>query len=76
MTRRAAGRGAARLAHALAAIGRGLRWYATSLLGEHDYARYVSHVERVHPGAVPVSEAVYWRVRYADLDARPGARCC
>jgi uncharacterized short protein YbdD (DUF466 family) len=56
--------------------GRAVRWYTTTLLGDHDYARYVAHVERVHPGATPLSEAAYWRERHAEQDAHPGARCC
>ena len=65
-----------RLVHALARTGRAVRWYTTSLLGDHDYARYVAHVARVHPGTDPGTEAAYWRARHADQDAHPGARCC
>jgi uncharacterized short protein YbdD (DUF466 family) len=65
-----------RLAHALVRAARGVRWYAASLLGDHDYDRYVAHVERVHPGTDPGTVAQYWRTRHADQDAHPGARCC
>ena len=64
------------LTHALVRAGRALRWYTTSLLGDHDYDRYVAHLARVHPGTTPVSEAAYWRERHAEEDAHPGARCC
>ena len=71
------GRGALpRLVQALVRAGRGVRWYVASLLGEQDYARYVAHVERVHPGTDPGSVAQYWRARHAEQDAHPGARCC
>ncbi|AEE44527.1 YbdD/YjiX family protein [Cellulomonas fimi] len=64
------------LAHAVVRAGRAVRWYTTTLLGDHDYARYVAHVARTHPGSEPVSEAAYWRARHAEQDASPGARCC
>jgi uncharacterized short protein YbdD (DUF466 family) len=65
-----------RLLAVLARAGRAVRWYATTLLGDHDYARYVAHVQRVHPGTDPGTEAAYWRARHAEQDAHPGARCC
>ncbi|MGY4644890.1 YbdD/YjiX family protein [Cellulomonas sp. URHB0016] len=74
-----AGRGRAlarRLARPPARAGRAVHWYVTALLGDQDYARYVAHVERLHPGSTPVSEATYWRERHAEQDAHPGARCC
>jgi uncharacterized short protein YbdD (DUF466 family) len=67
---------ARRVLDALARAGRAVRWYTGSLLGDHDYARYVAHVGRVHPGTDPGSEAAYWRARHAEQDAHPGARCC
>jgi uncharacterized short protein YbdD (DUF466 family) len=67
---------AGRALHALVRTGRTVRWYAGALLGDHDYARYVAHVQRVHPGTDPGSEAAYWRARHAEQDANPGARCC
>ncbi|WP_221776664.1 YbdD/YjiX family protein [Rhodococcus aetherivorans] len=45
-------------------------------MGDHDYARYVAHLERLHPGAEIPTEREYWRTRYAAADANPGARCC
>jgi uncharacterized short protein YbdD (DUF466 family) len=63
----------------LAVVRRGWRalaWYVTGVLGESDYARYVAHLRRVHPDAAVPSVREYWRVRYAEQDANPGARCC
>ncbi|GIG19348.1 hypothetical protein Cch01nite_00720 [Cellulomonas chitinilytica] len=69
-------RGAAGVGRALVRTVAGVRWYTATLLGDRDYARYVEHLARVHPGADPVSEREYWRVRHAEQDAHPGARCC
>ena len=55
---------------------RAVSWYVTTLLGDRDYARYVEHLARAHPGRPAVSEREYWRSRFAEQDARPGARCC
>ncbi|WP_456787309.1 YbdD/YjiX family protein [Cellulomonas sp. P5_C5] len=65
-----------RVLHPILRAGRAVRWYTAALLGEQDYARYVAHVARVHPGTDPGSEAAYWRARHAEQDAHPGARCC
>jgi len=53
---------------------RGVRWYVTTLLGDHDYERYVAHLARVHPEATPESLREYWRSRHAGAAAQ--ARCC
>ncbi|MEE3852805.1 YbdD/YjiX family protein [Gordonia sp. LSe1-13] len=53
-----------------------VRWYVGSLMGDHDYRRYVEHMARTHPREPVLSESAYWRGRYADQDRRPGARCC
>ncbi|HEY5877358.1 MAG TPA: YbdD/YjiX family protein, partial [Nakamurella sp.] len=45
-------------------------------LGDTAYARYVEHLGRHHPDAPVPSEREYWRQRYAEQDANPGARCC
>ncbi|AMY19742.1 YbdD/YjiX family protein [Rhodococcoides kroppenstedtii] len=55
---------------------RGVHWWITSVMGDHDYARYVDHLQRRHPGAPVPSEREYWRRRHAEADANPGARCC
>lgn len=62
---RAAGRGLA-----------GVRWYVTTIMGDRDYERYVAHLTRRHPDAPVPSEKEYWRRRWAEQDADPGARCC
>ncbi|WP_078292875.1 YbdD/YjiX family protein [Mycobacterium sp. D16R24] len=54
----------------------GLVWWFTSLMGDHDYQRYVEHLRRRHPGHAVPTEAEFWRARYADADANPSARCC
>ena len=51
-------------------------WWVTSVMGDHDYERYVAHMQRVHPGAEVPSERQFWRDRHAAADANPGARCC
>ncbi|GAB2463663.1 YbdD/YjiX family protein [Xylanimonas ulmi] len=55
---------------------RALAWYVKGVLGESDYQRYVAHLRRHHPSAPVPSVSEYWRARYADQDANPGARCC
>jgi uncharacterized short protein YbdD (DUF466 family) len=47
-----------------------------SVLGDTAYARYVEHLRRTHPGEPVPTEREYWRQRYAEQDAHPGARCC
>ncbi|ANS26847.1 uncharacterized short protein YbdD (DUF466 family) [Rhodococcus percolatus] len=51
-------------------------WWTGSLMGDHDYSRYVEHLRRNHPDAEVPTEREYWKARYADADANPGARCC
>lgn len=53
-----------------------LRWYFGELMGDHDYKKYVAHLQAHHPGQQVPSEREYWRARYAEQDANPGARCC
>ena len=60
----------------LAGAWRGIRWWVGSVLGDTAYARYVEHLRRTHPQAPVPTEREYWRQRYAEQDARPGARCC
>ena len=55
---------------------RGLRWWVGSVLGDTAYARYVEHLSRSHPDATVPTEREFWRQRYAEQDANPGARCC
>jgi len=58
----------------LRAAGRGLHWYVTTLLGDHDYDRYVAHLARMHPETEPEGLREYWRSRHADSAVQ--ARCC
>lgn len=60
----------------LAAAGRGIRWYITTLMGDSAYATYVAHQRRHHPGEEPPTEREFWRQRMDDQDRNPGARCC
>lgn len=60
----------------LAAAGRGIRWYITTLMGDSAYATYVAHLRRHHPEEEPPTERQFWRQRMDDQDRNPGARCC
>ena len=57
-------------------VGRGIRWYITTLMGDTAYATYVAHHQRQHPGEEPLTERQFWRQRMDDQDRNPGARCC
>jgi uncharacterized short protein YbdD (DUF466 family) len=46
------------------------------VIGVPDYARYVAHVHRAHPGAVPLSLEAFTRDALARRYERPGSRCC
>ncbi|MET8875051.1 YbdD/YjiX family protein [Nocardia sp. NPDC004604] len=50
-------------------------WF-NAVLGGQDYQRYVSHLQRNHPGCEIPSEREYWRRRHADADNNPQNRCC
>ncbi|MBO1902393.1 YbdD/YjiX family protein [Leucobacter weissii] len=56
--------------------GRGVRWYLTTLMGDHAYRTYADHHRAAHPGEPVMSEREFWRQRYADQDRNPGSRCC
>ncbi|HCG2976607.1 YbdD/YjiX family protein [Corynebacterium striatum] len=53
-----------------------ISWYFGELMGDHAYAKYCDHLRAHHPGAEIPTEREYWRARYAEQDADPGARCC
>ncbi|GAA2935857.1 hypothetical protein GCM10010458_19610 [Microbacterium luteolum] len=57
-------------------VGRGIRWYMTTLMGDTAYATYVAHHRRAHPGEEPMTERQFWRQKMDDQDRNPGARCC
>lgn len=58
------------------ALTRQIRWYVGALMGDGHYRRYLEHHDRTHPGAPPLSEDEYWRLRHRTAEASPGARCC
>ncbi len=60
----------------LARGARAVHWYVTTVMGDRDYERFVAHQRRAHPGAPVPSEKEFWRLRWAEQDANPGARCC
>ena len=53
-----------------------VRWYVTTVMGDHDYERFVAHQRRQHPGGEVPTEKEFWRRRWAEQDANPSARCC
>jgi uncharacterized short protein YbdD (DUF466 family) len=53
-----------------------LLWYLREVTGENDYARYVEHEQRHHPGAAVLSRREFERRRMDERDERPGQRCC
>ncbi|MDK6260685.1 MULTISPECIES: YbdD/YjiX family protein [Corynebacterium] len=55
---------------------RSVGWYLGELMGDHDYAKYVAHLQAHHPDREVPTEKEYWRARWAAQDANPGARCC
>ena len=46
------------------------------VIGAPDYAAYVAHVGRAHPGMVPMSREAFARDALARRYDRPGSRCC
>lgn len=57
-------------------IARNVWWYMGELVGDHDYEKYVAHMQANHPGCEIPSKKQFWRDRYRDQDANPGTRCC
>lgn len=45
-------------------------------VGVPDYAAYVDHVHRAHPGRAPMPEAEFFRNRLQARYARGRSRCC
>ncbi|XVX18955.1 YbdD/YjiX family protein [Actinomycetota bacterium] len=60
----------------MAEAARDLRWWFRGVTGADAYERYAAHMARTHPGSPVLSERDFWRQKYADQDANPGARCC
>jgi len=63
--------GAARVG---ARAARAVRWYITTLMGDHDYERYLARQAVSDPGSAPQSLSEYWRSRHEGAAAQP--RCC
>ncbi|MDU0478802.1 YbdD/YjiX family protein [Staphylococcus chromogenes] len=51
-------------------------WWLSELMGEHEYEKYVAHIRAHHPERPIPTEREYFKQRYAEKDANPGARCC
>ncbi|HEX6534496.1 MAG TPA: YbdD/YjiX family protein [Gemmatimonadaceae bacterium] len=47
-----------------------------AVLGAPDYDRYLAHLARRHPDAVPLSRAEFLRDRLRKRYDEPGSRCC
>ena len=61
-----------RVADLVARMARVLR----RVIGAPDYAAYVAHVRRAHPGTAPMSREAFARDALARRYDRPGSRCC
>ncbi|MCR2802037.1 YbdD/YjiX family protein [Microbacterium sp. zg-Y818] len=57
-------------------VGRGIRWYVETLMGDRAYATYLAHHCQQHPDELALTERQFWRERMDDQDRNPGARCC
>jgi uncharacterized short protein YbdD (DUF466 family) len=51
-------------------------WAIRRVIGAPDYAAYVAHVRRVHPGTTPLTQTAFVRDMLARRHERPGSRCC
>lgn len=57
-------------------VGEGLAgalWWWRSVLGDHDYHRYLTSMQRAHPGEPVMTEREFWRHKH---DGEAGPRCC
>ena len=57
------------------ALGRAL-WYLREVAGENDYARYLEHRRREHPGEPVLDRRAFERRRSDERERNPRARCC
>ncbi len=55
---------------------RSVLWWFTSIMGDHDYDAYLSHMARNHPGRPVLDKRAYWRERHDDAETNPKTRCC
>lgn len=46
------------------------------IIGVPDYGAYLAHMQRHHPGCVPLDPRTFERERMTDRYSRPGSRCC
>lgn len=46
------------------------------VIGAPDYDSYLAHVQRRHPGTVPLTPDAFARDALARRYDRPGSRCC
>jgi len=60
----------------LVAALREVRRFARGVLGSDAYDRYLHHHRITGCTHPPLSERAFWRAKYAEQDANPGARCC
>lgn len=57
-------------------ILRAIWWWLGEIVGEHEYEKYVAHLQAHHPEQDIPTEREYFKRRYAQKAANPGARCC
>ncbi|UVY85669.1 YbdD/YjiX family protein [Brachybacterium sp. NBEC-018] len=55
---------------------RAVRRVARGVLGSDAYDRYLHHHRITGCNHPPLTERAFWRAKYAEQDANPGARCC
>lgn len=67
--------GAAPTRHLVHAV-KSVWWYVGEVLGEHDYQKYVDHLQAHHPETPVPTEKEFWKARWADQAVNPGSRCC
>ena len=60
----------------LVAFAHRAAWVLRRVIGAPDYERYLAHVARCHPGAIPLSREEFARDALARRYDRPGSRCC
>jgi uncharacterized short protein YbdD (DUF466 family) len=58
-----------------AAVGR-VVWYLREVAGENDYARYLEHRRREHPGEPVLERREFERRRMDERERTPRSRCC
>lgn len=60
----------------LTAAARAVRWYVGEVMGEGDYARYLAHHDRQHPGEPAMDRRAFERWRMDEREREPQGRCC